>query len=162
MLTGENCKWLQTNPPLRGREDRLALITALRDGLVDYLATDHAPHTIEEKMNGMSGMPHLDTYGAFATWLMAEHGFSPGDIARVCAYNPGSFVNEFLPQGFGKGYGVIEPGYVGSLTIINPDAPFVIRRDEMKTKCGWSPFEGYKMPGRVTYTILNGKVYPVS
>jgi len=85
------------------RQGRQAgLITALRDGLVDYLATDHAPHTIEEKMNGMSGMPHLDTYGAFATWLMAEHGFSPGDIARVCAYNPGSFVNEFLPRASAK------------------------------------------------------------
>jgi dihydroorotase len=162
MLTSENHKWLQTNPPLRGKEDRLALIAALRDGLVDYLATDHAPHTIEEKMNGMSGMPHLDTYGAFATWLMAEHGFSATDIARVCAYNPGTFVNEFLPQGFGKGYGVIEPGYVGSLTILNPDAPFVIRREEMKTKCGWSPFEGYSMPGRVTYTVVKGKVYSAS
>jgi dihydroorotase len=159
MLTDENRKWLQANPPLRAREDRLALITALREGLVDYLATDHAPHTNEEKMNGMSGMPHLDTYGAFATWLMAKHGFSAKDIARVCAYNPGSFVNEFLPDGFGKGYGVIEPGYVGSLTILNLDAPLVVRREELKTKCGWSPFEGYTMPGRVTYTVLKGKVY---
>jgi dihydroorotase len=162
MLTDENRLWLRMNPPLRGREDRLALIAALRNGLVDYLATDHAPHTLEEKMNGKSGVPHLDTYGAFATWLMAEHGFSARDIARVCAYNPGCFVNEFLPPGFGKGFGVIEPGYTGSFTILNPDAPFVVRREEMKTKCGWSPFEGYTLPGRVTYTILKGKVYPAS
>ena len=162
MLTDENRLWLQMNPPLRGREDRLALIAALREGLVDYVATDHAPHTIEEKMEGVSGVPHLDTYGAFATWLMAEHGFSARDIARVCAYNPGSFVKEFLPQGFGKGYGVIEPGYVGSLTILDPDAPWLVRREEMKTKCGWSPFEGYTLPGRVTYTVLQGKVYPAS
>jgi dihydroorotase len=53
-------------------------------------------------MEGRSGVPHLDTYGAFATWLMAEHGFSAKDIARVCAYNPGCFVKEFLPAGFGK------------------------------------------------------------
>lgn len=162
MLTAENRKWLRTNPPLRGKEDRLELIAALRGGLVDYLATDHAPHTREEKMNGMSGMPHLDTYGAFAAWLMAEHRFSAKDIARVCAYNPGCFVNEFLSAGFGKGFGVIEPGYVGSLTILNPDAPFVVRREEMKTKCGWSPFEGYTLPGRVAYTVLKGKVYPAS
>jgi len=108
----------------------------------------------------VSGVPHLDTYGAFATWLMAEHGFSAPDMARVCAWNPGKFVNEFLPQGFGKGYGAIEPGYVGSLTILNPDAPYVVRREDMKTKCGWSPFEGYTMPGRVTYTVLQGRVYP--
>ncbi len=162
MLTEENRLWLQMNPPLRGREDRLALIEALRNGLVDYVATDHAPHTLEEKLQGVSGVPHLDTYGAFATWLMAEHEFSAQDVARICAYHPGKFVNEFLPQGFGKGYGVIEPGYVGSLTILNPKAPFVVRREDMKTKCGWSPFEGYTMPGRVTYTVLQGKVYPAS
>jgi dihydroorotase len=160
MLTEENRLWLQMNPPLRGPADRLALIEALRTGLVDYVATDHAPHTIEEKMEGVSGVPHLDTYGAFATWLMAEYGFSAMDIARVCAWNPGKFVEEFLPEGFGKGYGVIEPGYIGSLTILNPDAPYVVRREEMKTKCGWSPFEGYTMPGRVTYTVLQGRVYP--
>ncbi len=160
MLTEENRLWLQMNPPLRGPEDRLALIEALRNGLVDYVATDHAPHTIEEKLKGVSGVPHLDTYGAFATWLMAEHGFSAQDIARVCAWNPGKFVKEFLPEGFGKGYGAIEPGYVGSLTILNPDAPYVVRREDMKTKCGWSPFEGFTMPGRVTYTVLQGRVYP--
>lgn len=159
MLTEENRLWLQMNPPLRGREDRLALIEALRSGVVDYIATDHAPHTLEEKMEGVSGVPHLDTYGAFATWLMAEHGFTPMDIARVCAYNPGRFVKEFLPQGFGKGFGVVEAGYAGSLTIVDPKAPMVVRREEMKTKCGWSPFEGYTLPGRVTYTVLRGKVF---
>ncbi|MGC9197625.1 MAG: amidohydrolase family protein [Acidobacteriaceae bacterium] len=160
MLTDENRLWLQMNPPLRGPEDRLALIEALREGLVDYVATDHAPHTMEEKLRGVSGVPHLDTYGAFATWLMAEHGFSAAQIARVCAWNPGRFVNEFLPQSMENGYGVIAPGYVGSLTILNPDAPFVVERAAMKTKCGWSPFEGYRFPGRVTYTVLRGKVYP--
>ena len=160
MLTEENRLWLQMNPPLRGPADRLALIEALRTGLVDYVATDHAPHTIDEKMEGVSGVPHLDTYGAFATWLMAEHGFSAQDIARVCAWNPGKFVKEFLPESFRKGYGVIEPGYVGSLTVLNPKAPYVVKREEMKTKCGWSPFEGYTMPGRVTYSVLQGRVYP--
>lgn len=160
MLTDGNRSWLRTNPPLRGKEDRLALIAALHAGVVDYLATDHAPHTPEEKRNGASGAPHLDTYGAFAAWLMAEHGFSARDIARVCAYNPGCFVKEFLPRRFGKGFGVIAPGYAGALTILNPDAAFVVRRGELKTKCGWSPFEGFTLPGRVTYTILEGKVYP--
>lgn len=159
MLTEKNRLWLQMNPPLRRREDRLALIEALRTGLVDYVATDHAPHTMEEKMAGVSGVPHLDTYGAFATWLMAEHGFTAMDIARVCAYNPGRFVKEFLPEGLGKGFGMVEAGYVGSLTILDPKAPMVVRREEMRTKCGWSPFEGYTLPGRVTYTVLQGKVF---
>ena len=162
MLTDENRLWLQMNPPLRGPEDRVALIEALRSGLVDYIATDHAPHTLEEKLEGVSGVPHLDTYGAFATWLMSEHRFTPQDIARVCAFHPGRFVREFLPESFGKGYGVIEPGYVGSLTILQPNAPLLIERRDQRTKCGWSPFEGYTMPGRVLYTVLQGKVHQAS
>jgi dihydroorotase len=158
MLTEENRLALQMNPPLRGRADRLALIEALRSGLLDYIATDHAPHTLEEKATGMSGVPLLDTYGAFATWLMAEHGFTPPEIARVCAYNPGRFVREFLPMGFGEGYGVIAPGYVGSLTVIDMKTSWTVRREEMRTKCAWSPFEGMTFPGRVRATVLQGKV----
>jgi dihydroorotase len=158
MLTDENRLWLQMNPPLRSPADRLAMIEALRSGLIDYIATDHAPHTIAEKMQGVSGVPLLDTYGAFATWLMAEHGFTAEAIARVCAWNPGRFVKEFLPAGFGEGYGRVAAGYVGSLTILDMQTPWLVRRDQMKTRCAWSPFEGVTFPGRVRYTVLRGKV----
>jgi dihydroorotase len=159
MLTDENRLWLQMNPPLRSPADRLAMMEALRSGLIDYIATDHAPHTIAEKMQGISGVPLLDTYGAFATWLMAEHGFTPQEIARVCAFHPGRFVKEFLPAGFGEGYGVVAPGYVGSLSILDTKTPWTVLREEMKTKCAWSPFEGVTFPGRVRYTVLQGKVH---
>jgi len=158
-ITAANAPWLQMNPPLRSPSDRLAMIAALRDGTIDYIATDHAPHTLEENAKGISGVPQLDTYGAFATWLMAEHGFSSGDIARVCAYNPGRFVNEFLPQSFGKGYGSVEPGYVGSLTILDLRKPYLVMRESVKTKCGWSPFEGFEFPGSVRATVVRGNVY---
>lgn len=159
MLTDENRKALQMNPPLRGREDRLALIDGLREGHIDYIATDHAPHTLEEKAEGASGVPLLDTYGAFAAWLMREHNFLPQDIARVCAYNPGRFVREFLPAGFGEGYGLISPGYVGSLTVLDLSTPYEVTRKSVRSKCAWSPFEGYTLPGRVRYTILRGAVH---
>jgi dihydroorotase len=160
MIVPENRQWLQMNPPLRSEEDRLALITALRTGVVDYVATDHAPHTLDEKIKGASGVPHLDTLGAFATWLMAEHSFTAQDISRVFAHNPGLFVQEFLPAGFGKGYGMIESGYLGSLTALDMKTPYVVTRDTIKTKCGWSPFEGYTLPGSVRYTIIRGKLQP--
>jgi dihydroorotase len=159
MITPENRQWLQMNPPLRGEEDRIALIAALKCGLVDYVATDHAPHTLDEKIAGASGVPHLDTLGAFATWLMAEHNFSTTDIARVFAYNPGRFVREFLPKSLGKGFGSIEPGYVGSLTMLDPKKPYLVTRESVKTKCGWSPFEGYSLPGSVRCTVVRGKSY---
>ncbi len=162
MLTAENRMALQMNPPLRTREDRLALIAALREGHIDYIATDHAPHTLEEKAIGASGVPLLDTYGSFAAWLMTEHGFTPQDIARVCAFNPGRFVREFLPAGFGEGYGRIAPGYVGSLTVFDPTTPYTVTRESVHTRCGWSPFECYTLPGSVRYTVLRGVVYNAS
>lgn len=159
MLTEDNRLWLQMNPPLRSPEDRLEMIAALQRGDIDYIATDHAPHTIAEKLEGVSGVPHLDTYGAFATWLMAEHNFTPQEIARVCAHNPGKWVREFLPSGNGNGYGSIAPGYLGSLTIIDLTKPYKVTRETILTKCGWSPFEGFTFPGCVRHTVLRGKVY---
>ena len=146
----------QVNPPIRQtKENRLALIEALRSGDIDYLATDHAPHSIEEKKNGMSGLTHLDTYGAFTTWLMHEHAFRPEDIARVCANGPGQFMNQFLPDK----YGLIKEGYTGSLTILAPDMPTEVRAEDLKTKCKWSPFEGVTFQGKVVITIVKGKIY---
>ena len=156
MLNEENRMALQMNPPLRSREDRLAMIEALREGHVDYIATDHAPHTLEEKAVGASGVPLLDTYGAFAAWLMRDHAYLPQDIARICAYNPGRFVREFLPEGHGEGYGLIAPGYVGSLTILDMKTPYEVKRETIRSKCGWSPFEGITLPGSVRYTVLRG------
>jgi len=162
MLTDENRLWLQMNPPLRSPDDRVALLAALKKGDIDYIATDHAPHTIAEKGKGVSGVPLLDTYGAFAAWLMVEQGFTPQDIARVCAFNPGVFVREFLPAGFGDGYGRVEAGYVGSLTVLDMSKPYLVTRESVKTKCGWSPFEGFVLPGSVRFSVIQGKVFPAS
>src|ERR1051326_1122107 len=87
MITDSNRGWMQMNPPLRSPADREAMLTALRDGTADYLATDHAPHTIDEKQRGISGQPHLDTYGPFVTWLMLHKRFPPERIAAICAAN---------------------------------------------------------------------------
>ena len=159
MLSGANRMSLQMNPPLRSPEDRSALIEALREGTIDFIATDHAPHTLAEKAIGASGVPLLDTYGAFAAWLIDEHRFTPQEIARVCAANPGRFVREFLPPGFGNGYGQIAPGFVGSLTVLDLKTPYPVTRSSVFTKSGWSPFEGYTLPGSVRYTVLQGRIY---
>ncbi|MBU0998910.1 dihydroorotase [Patescibacteria group bacterium] len=155
MLTENNQKFIQINPPLRTREDRNYLIKALLEGTIDFIATDHAPHTEDEKLKGTSGTPQLDTYGPFVTWLIKEHNFTPADILRVSSYNPGNFINQFTEGKYGK----IEEGYVGSLTILDLNKPIMITKDELKTKCGWSAFEGITFPGRVTMTIIKGKVY---
>ncbi len=63
---------LDCNPPLRPESDRRFLLDALKDGVVDLLASDHAPHTMDDKRSGSPGMPHLDTLGPFSGWLMSE------------------------------------------------------------------------------------------
>ena len=151
----DNSMKLQMNPPLRNKEDRLALIAGLKNGDIDFLATDHAPHTVAEKAKGASGLTHLDTYGPFVSWLIKEHGFSAQDIARVCAYNPGNFISPFTSAKYGK----IEAGYVGSLTVVDMDKPIKIEKSTLKTKAGWSPFEGATFPGSVIMTIIKGKIY---
>lgn len=155
MLTEKNKNWMQMNPPLRTKEDREYLIQALRDGVIDFIATDHAPHTKEEKIKGTSGIPQLDTYGPFTTWLMKEHNFTAKDIARVCSRNPGNFINQFTTEKYGE----IKEGYVGSLTVVDTNKIILITKDILKTKCNWSPFEDVSFPGSVVMTIIKGKVY---
>jgi len=153
-ITPENRGWMQMNPPLRAPSDREAMLEALRDGTADYLATDHAPHTLEEKARGVSGQPHLDTYGPFVTWLVVERGFTPERIAAICSANPGTFVNPYQSEKWGR----LLPGYVGSLTVLDLQKPTTIRRADLKTKCGWSPFEGVTFPGSVAAVAVRGCV----
>jgi dihydroorotase len=153
MLTEHNRPWMQMNPPLRGPADRTAMLEALRDGTADYLATDHAPHTPSEKEKGISGQPHLDTFGPFVTWLLAEQGFTPQRIAAITAANPGAFVNAFRTEKFGR----LLPGYVGSLTVLDLRHPTTVRREDMRTRCGWSPFEGVTFPGSVAAVFVRGE-----
>jgi dihydroorotase len=152
-LTDENRPWMQMNPPLRSPADRAAMLEALRDGTADYLATDHAPHTPAEKQHGVSGQPHLDTYGPFVTWLLVEQGFTPERIAAVCCANPGAFVGAFRPEKLGR----LAPGYEGSLTVLDLRRPTLVRREDLRTRCGWSPFEGVTFPGSVAAVFVRGR-----
>lgn len=153
MITPANRPWMQMNPPLRGPADRQAMLEALRDGLCDYLATDHAPHTLAEKEQGMSGQPHLDTFGPFVTWLLVHQQFPPERIAAICSANPGAFVNPYHADKHGR----LLPGYVGSLTVLDLRTPTTIRREDLRTRCGWSPFEGMTFPGSVRAVFVRGK-----
>jgi dihydroorotase len=163
MLTEKNHTSFQVNPPIRqSRENRLFLIEALKNGDIDYLATDHAPHSREEKEKGISGLTHLDTYGPFITWLIKEHNFTPQDIVRICSANPAQFMNQFIenkPASPAGRYGKMEKGFVGSLTVIDMNKSILISEENLKTKSHWSPFLGVTFPGSVVMTIIKGKRY---
>jgi dihydroorotase-like cyclic amidohydrolase len=93
---------------------------------------------------------------------MREHGFTPQTIARVSAYMPGRFVNphlkrQFKGRNFGKGFGEIKKGFVGSLTVLNLKKKTLVRREDLKTKVGWSALEGRTMPGAVEAVFVGGR-----
>jgi dihydroorotase len=146
--------FLQCNPPIRSRLDRIALLEAFRRGEIDYLATDHAPHSLEENEAGISGMPHLDTFGAFLFWLRDE-GVSWRVLRLAAAERPGRFLSRYLPGLYGK----VEKGYAGSLTVLRAGRR-TVRRETLKTRAHWSPFEGCTFSGSASHTIVRGRVHP--
>ncbi len=152
---------LGSNPPLRSERDRGFLVEALKDGLIDALATDHAPHTWEDKRLGAPGMPHLDTLGGFVGWMMVEWGFSPQRIAEVLSTGPGRIMAPYL----GVLHGEIRPGAAASFTELDLDRSTEVRgelilgRGPLQTRCRWSPFDGMSFPGGVSRTLIRGVEY---
>lgn len=158
--------FFQMNPPIRHEEDRLALINAINEGYIDYLATDHAPHSQEEKEKGMSGLPGLDTYGPFVTWLLLDQKIDSKIVAKIVSEGPGDFFNQFLAGinsksslfvKWGKGFGHLAVGYSASFSILNLHRPVKIEVSNLKTKASWSPFLGVTFPGSVESVFLSGK-----
>ena len=164
--SAEDQTFFQMNPPIRGESDRLALLKAVKDGLIDYLATDHAPHSPDEKLKGMSGLPGLDTYGAFVTWLLVDQKIDAKTIAKIVSEGPGEFFNQFIPEikavssslnKWGLGFGFLRPNFSASFSILNLNSPMKIEVQNLKTKSGWSPFLGETFPGKVEDVFLAGK-----
>lgn len=153
MITEENRHFLRMNPPIRSREDREFLLEMVRQDKFDFLATDHAPHTVEEKLRGISGVPQLDTYGPFVAWLIKEHGVSPEVIFRMACQRPGEWVSSFLPE---KKLGRIQAGYEANVTVLDLSRPAVEGRP-LYTKCNWSPFDLRQLPGMVKTVYYRGE-----
>ncbi len=148
----EKDRRLKTNPPLRAEDDRLAVLRGLHDGAVDFLVTDHAPHTAEEKLgDGPSGVPGLDDYGHIVSWLLGPQGFDPGVLARVTSANAASFYGLF-------DRGEVAVGKRADLAVIDQKSPERVTARTVWSKCGWSPYEGVEFPGKARWTIVGGEV----
>ena len=161
--------YFQMNPPIRSEREREMMFEAFLAGDIDFLATDHAPHTHEEKQRGTSGLTGLDTFGAFVTWAVCEKGACPKLMAKMCSENPGRFINRFLSSflglrgeksdALGYGFGFIEKGYSASFSVLNMKKPFLVVEEKLQTKVGWSPFNGIEFPGRVESIFVQGHHY---
>ncbi|NJL09208.1 MAG: dihydroorotase [Calothrix sp. SM1_7_51] len=145
----------QMNPPLRSPRDNEVLWQALRDGVIDFIATDHAPHTLEEKAQpypqSPSGMPGVQT--SLPLMLTAA-------LSGKCTIPQ---VVNWMSYSVAKAYGIpnkglITPGYDADLVLVDLNTYHPVLREEMLTKCGWSPFEGWNLTGWPVYTIVGGQV----
>ncbi|TFH62126.1 MAG: dihydroorotase, partial [Candidatus Zixiibacteriota bacterium] len=146
---------LKMMPPLRTQEDVDAIIAGLKDGTIDAIASDHAPHSSEEKEvefdqapNGIIGLE--TTVGLVATFLVRPGHLTWNDIARKLSKHPARILK--------ISGGELKAGKVADITIIDPKASWTVRVDKFASKSRNSPYEGWKLHGKVRYTILGGVV----
>ncbi|MAN59816.1 MAG: dihydroorotase [Flavobacteriaceae bacterium] len=149
---GTKIKW---NPAVKTKADREGLWKALNDDRIDVIATDHAPHTLDEKnsnyTNAPSGGP-LVQHALVALMEMFHRGkISVEKIVQKTAHNPAILFDV-------KDRGFIRPGYKADLVLINPQAPWTVNGQNILYKCGWSPFEGTTFKSRITHTLVNGNL----
>ena len=145
----------QMNPPLRSHHDNEVLWQALLDGVIDFIATDHAPHTLEEKAqtypNSPSGMPGVET----SLPLMLTQAMQ----GRCTVAQVANWMSTAVAKGYGiPKKGAIAPGYDADLVLVDLNNYHPVLREELQTKCRWSPFEGWNLTGWPIYTIVGGQV----
>jgi dihydroorotase len=149
---GTKIKW---NPAIKKESDKLALREAVNSGKIDIVATDHAPHSKEEKNNtyflAPSGGPLLQ-HSLVAMLEMAEQGiFSYKKIVEKMCHLPATLFN-IEKRGF------IREGFKADLVLIDPNYKWEVTSSNILYKCGWSPFEGQTFKHKVTHTFVNGNL----
>jgi dihydroorotase len=149
---GNLIKW---NPAVKSANDRKALWKALLDDRIDVIATDHAPHTLEEKNQVYTKAPSGGPLVQHAVVAMFE-AYHQGQISvekiveKMC-HNP-AIIFKIEKRGF------IKEGFYADLVIVNPGLPWNVKKENILAKCGWSPFEGYTFKSRITHTFVNGEL----
>ena len=147
---GTLIKW---NPAVKTQADKDGLWDALLDNRIDIIATDHAPHTLEEKqnkyLNAPSGGPLVQH--ALVAWMesVKQGKISMEKLVEKMCHNP-AILFDIKERGF------IREGYFADLTIVNPNANWTVTKDNILYQCGWSPFEGTHFSSSVTHTFVNG------
>lgn len=149
---GTLIKW---NPAVKTQADKDALWEALLDDRIDVIATDHAPHTLEEKKNPYTSAPSGGPLVQHAVVAMFE-AFHQGKISvekivEKMAHNPAK-IFKIEKRGF------IKEGYYADLAIVNAGLPWSVKKENILYKCGWSPFEGFTFKSRITHTFVNGEL----
>ncbi|GAA5081427.1 dihydroorotase [Lysobacter panacisoli] len=145
---------IKCNPAIKDAGDREALIQALANDVIDVLATDHAPHTLEEKARpytaAPSGLPLVQYALVAALELVHEGRLTTAQVVQKFAHAPAQLFDV-------QGRGFLREGYAADLVLID-DTPFTVQREDVLSKCGWSPFEGTTFRSRIASTWVNGEL----
>ncbi len=149
---GTFIKW---NPAVKTAKDQEALLKALKDDKIDVVATDHAPHTKKEKENVYTKAPSGGPLVQHALPAMLEfyHNgkLSLEKIVEKMCHNP-AILFQIEKRGF------IKAGYKADLVLVDLNAPWTVKKDNILYKCGWSPFEKTTFKSRITHTFVNGRL----
>lgn len=139
------------NPPLRSEDDRRALIEALRDGTADAIATDHAPHTMEDKAKGSPGFTGIETsFAVCNTILVKKEGFTLSKLSRLMSENPAKLLRIKS--------GRLATDYNADLVLVNPDEKWTVSGESFASKGKSTPLEGKTLTGKVRATFFGGKL----
>ena len=145
---------IKCNPSIKTGNDRAALRKALKDGLIDTIGSDHAPHLMEEKerkyLTAPSGIPSIQqSLQVLLTVARAENI----PLSRIA-----SVFSEKAADMFGiRDRGYLKEGYFADLAVVDTDTYMEISSEEIAGKCGWSPYTGEKLSGRITDVFVNGR-----
>ena len=146
---------IKCNPAIKDKSDREALRTAVNQGYIDVIATDHAPHLLSEKEGGAlkatSGMPMIQ-FSLVAMLELAHEGvFTPETVVEKMCHAPARL--------FGiRQRGYIRPGYRADLVVVRPNTPWQVTSEIVQSKCGWSPLEGRTFHWKIEKTFVNGRL----
>lgn len=149
---GTRIKW---NPAVKQTSDRDALLAAVLNDTIDVVATDHAPHTLEEKrntyFNAPSGGPLVQHSLAAMLQLHKQGKISLEHIVKKMCHDV-AICFQIRDRGF------VREGYKADLVLVNPDNEWTVSSENIHYKCGWSPFEGQQFDARITHTFVNGNL----
>ena len=144
---------IKCNPAVKTEADRNALRNALREGLVDVIGTDHAPHLPADKVGGSlkaaSGIPAIQFVLPAMLELSDQGIITLPEVVEKMAHNP-AILYKVKERGF------IREGYHADLVLLSPNAPHTVTTEEIESKCAWSPFEGHTFRWDITHTWVNG------
>lgn len=149
-LTEEDTNY-RVNPPIRNSEDVDYLIRAIKNGFVDAIGTDHAPHSAEDKKKGSPGISGLETsFSVCYTKLVKDLGISLNKLSELMSKRPGEIM--------GLNKGKISLGYDGDFALVDLDKEYVINSRNFESKGKNTPFDGKKVSGEICMTIKGGKI----